>query len=169
MCGAAHILHRAKEYAGLKKNIFPHLLRHSRALECAKKGYNNQVMNKMFGWSDGSEMAGWYISLAQSDVEEVVLEKEGLAEEIKTESSIKKLDLVKCPKCEKELGAGTKFCTCGFILDDIEAQKADLQKEEKALNTMQELITKLSSLESKGFDLQQFNRFMESWVKANGK
>ncbi len=167
LAGASHILQRAKANLKLNKRIFPHLLRHSRAVECAKKGYNNQVMNKMFGWSDGSDMASWYISLAQSDVEEVVLEKEGLASEIKHEQSTKRLDLITCPKCEREWGAGTKFCTCGFVLDDQEANKIDLQKEEKALQMMQTLLKNFRELEQKGIDFKQFSEFMEAWVKAN--
>ncbi len=43
------------------------------------------------------------------------------------------------------------------------------EKQAKALSTMQALIAELKNLEAKGFDLQQFNRFMESWTKANGK
>jgi len=163
--GGNHILQRAKRNSKIKKHVFPHLLRHSRALECAKKGYNNQVMNKMFGWSDGSDMAGWYISLAQSDVEEVVLEKEGLADEIKTDKSIKKLDLILCPKCDREWSAGTKFCTCGFVLDELEAQKADVKKDEKALQLMQEMLKSMNSLQQKGVDFKQFSEFMEKWTK----
>ncbi|MBN1941581.1 MAG: site-specific integrase [Candidatus Diapherotrites archaeon] len=167
--GASHILRRAKVNSKLKKKVFPHLLRHSRALECAKKGYNNQVMNKMFGWSDGSDMAGWYISLAQSDVEEVVLEKEGLASEIKPDRAIKKLDLLKCPKCSLEWSAGTKFCTCGFILDELEAQKVDVERGDKALNLMHALAENFKELEKRGFDLKQFSEFMQAWNKENQK
>jgi len=126
-------------------------------------------MNKMFGWSDSSDMAGWYISLAQSDVEEVVLEKEGLASEIKSESSSKKLDLIRCPKCEREWGAGTKFCTCGFVLDELEAQQADFGRDGKALQLMQGILENFKKLENKGIDIKQFGEFMENWVKAGGK
>lgn len=164
--GATHIIERAKSHSKLQKRVFPHLLRHSRALECAKKGYNNQVMNKMFGWSDGSDMASWYISLSQSDVKDVILAKEGLASEIKQEQSIRRLDLIICPKCEREWGAGTKFCTCGFVLDVQEANKVDLQKDEKALELMKVILKNMKVLEQRGIDPAKIGEFIEMWSKA---
>lgn len=154
---AARIVMRAAKAAGLKKKVWPHLLRHARALECAKKGYNNQVMNKMFGWSPQSKMASWYISLSESDVEEVVLTKEGLADVVKKETS-QCLNMIDCPRCKKEWSAGTKFCTCGALLD-LKTAIEVTEKREKDDKLAPALMSEMGRLQKQVHEMyEEMNR-----------
>lgn len=54
--------------AGMKK-ITPHILRHSRATELAKKGITEAQMRIFFGWSPTSTTPSKYIHLCGADVE----------------------------------------------------------------------------------------------------
>ncbi|MDD5162714.1 MAG: tyrosine-type recombinase/integrase [Candidatus ainarchaeum sp.] len=158
---------RIKKMAGIKKPVNPHAFRHARATDCARRGYQESLMRKMFGWANASNMPSVYIHLVSKDVKDKLLSDAGLEQSYTQTSNA--LDLIDCPKCGKKYGAGTKFCTCGFILDEKEAQNNSSDKNENALATMQTLISEVKQLEAKGFDLQQFNKFMESWAKANTK
>ena len=120
-------------------------------------------MNKMFGWSDSSDMASWYISLSKTDVREVVLQKEGLADEVKKDLSTDALNLISCPKCGLEHGAGTKFCTCGFVLDEREAIKLDLKKEEKSIEMMNSVLRDVEQLKEQGLDFKEIAEFLRIW------
>jgi len=161
--GARHIIRRAIKNTSLTKHVWPHLLRHSRALECAVKGYNNQVMCKMFGWSENSDMPGWYINLSNSNVKQVVLEKEGLASEVE-DNSMHDLDTVTCPNCSQEHSAVTKFCTCGFVLDELEVQKLDVNRMQKAMYLLQAAMKDIEGLKAKGLSQEQFEEFINNYT-----
>lgn len=158
---------RIKRLAGIKKPANPHAFRHARATDCARRGYQETLMRKMFGWSKDSNMPSTYIHLVSRDVKDKLLSDAGLEEDYKQKSNA--MDMIECPKCSKKYGAGTKFCTCGFVLDEREAQKVDGQRHEKALELVQGLLKSVKELEHKGIEFKQFSEFMETWVKANGK
>lgn len=68
---------RAGERAGLKKDVHPHLFRHSAATERARLGWNEGQMRAFFGWSRTSDMPTRYVHLAGLDYEEIELERRG--------------------------------------------------------------------------------------------
>jgi len=158
---------RIKKLAKIKKPVNPHAFRHARATDCARRGYQESLMRKMFGWSKDSSMPSVYIHMVSRDVKNKLLSDAGLEETYQNQN--KAMDLIECPKCGKKHGAGTKFCTCGFVLDEREAQKIDVEKEGKALSMMQNLLQNMRQLERKGVDFKQFSEFMENWVKASEK
>ena len=57
---------------------------------------------------------------------------------------------------------------CGSALNDESAMQIIENKHEQSLSVMSEVIRQFKELENKGFDLQQFSKFMERWAKANG-
>jgi hypothetical protein len=57
--------------------VNPHLLRHTRATEAARSGWNEEQMRKFFGWAPGSPMPSTYTHLTAEDMRERVLKDRG--------------------------------------------------------------------------------------------
>ena len=71
------MLKETAERCGIKKRIHPHLFRHSRATHLANKLTESQ-MRIFFGWTGGSKMSATYVHLSGRDVDEAILEMNGL-------------------------------------------------------------------------------------------
>lgn len=102
--------------AGIKKRIYPHLFRHSRATALANKLTESQ-MKEHFGWVQGSDMASTYVHLSGRDVDNALLKLQGLVQVEETKSE--KLNVRICPRCKDHNAPVSRFCTkCGLPLDE---------------------------------------------------
>jgi integrase len=122
--------------AGIKKRIYPHLFRHSRATALACKLTEAQ-MKEHFGWVQGSDMAATYVHLSGRDVDNALLKMQGLVqtEEAKSE----KLNVRICPRCKDHNAPVSKYCTkCGLPLDENLIAKVEEAKA-KTNNIMNKL------------------------------
>ncbi len=100
--------------AGIKKRIYPHLFRHTRATRLLAK-VPESIGAKYMGWVNGSKMIAVYVHLASEDVEEAILKMYG----IKTSSNGKDLEVKQCPRCLKINTATSRFCSrCGLPLTE---------------------------------------------------
>jgi len=125
----SHVLKNAAEKAGIKKRIYPHLLRHSRATIMAKS-MTDASMKHYFGWSQNSNMAGVYIHMSGKDTDDAVLMANGI--EIKKETRISVLTPAKCLRCGMINETTNKFCkSCGIPLTSEEAERIIKDDEEK--------------------------------------
>ncbi len=135
------ILKRAAKKAGIRKNVHPHLLRHSRATKLANVMSDSQLKNYL-GWIQGSKMASIYIHMSGKDTDEAILKTNGLEirKEIQKEPGLKPID---CMRCQTVNVATNRFCNiCGLILDkkmQSEVLVSDMKKSE-ANNLMDELF-----------------------------
>jgi len=114
--GARSLLKRLAERTGLKKRIYTHLMRHSRATELATILTEAQ-MKEHFGWVPGSYMPSTYVHLSGRDVDGTILKAHGISfdEDARSGAAI---TLIKCPRCSKEITSEDQFCpACGMILD----------------------------------------------------
>jgi len=68
----ARVLSRSALRAGIKKQIHPHLFRHSRATHLASRLTEAQL-KEMFGWAAGSDQAATYVHLSGRNVDDAVL------------------------------------------------------------------------------------------------
>lgn len=66
-------LKKTTRIAGLRKKVYPHLFRHSRASELAQKLKESQLRVFM-GWGAASDMPRIYIHLSAQDVDKAILE-----------------------------------------------------------------------------------------------
>jgi len=135
------ILRKAGKRAGIKKRIYPHLLRHSRATYLAKHLTEAQI-KEYLGWTQSSRMPAIYVHLSGRDTDSAILKLYG----IKLEDNSKETQELKpkvCARCNTSNEATNKFCkTCGMILDSNmreEIIKNEL-KREKLNRIMNELI-----------------------------
>ncbi len=62
--------------AGLRKRVYPHLFRHSRATELANV-LTDQQMKQYFGWGKDSAMVGRHTHLSGKETDKAILEYYG--------------------------------------------------------------------------------------------
>jgi site-specific recombinase XerD len=125
------ILKQAAKDAGIKKRIYPHLLRHSRATFLATM-MSDASMKHYFGWTQGSNMASVYITMSGKEMDDSILRASGV--EIKKEQKKTPLEPKKCLKCRTINEPTNRFCKiCGLPLSQEEAErilKADTERQQ---------------------------------------
>jgi len=122
------MLKRLAERSGLKKRIYTHLMRHSRATELATILTEAQ-MKEHFGWVPGSYMPSTYVHLSGRDVDGAILKAHGISVDEAARSGAA-ITLTKCPRCSKEITSEDQFCAaCGIVLN---AQVAVQLEDERA-------------------------------------
>lgn len=120
---AKAMLKETAQKAGIKKRVYPHLFRHSRATFLANFLTEAQL-KQHFGWAQASDMASTYVHLSGRDVDNTLLKLQG----IKTEKQENEVVLKKiiCQRCGANNSPGSKFCMrCGSPLDPESALKLD--------------------------------------------
>jgi site-specific recombinase XerD len=132
---ACDLLKKAAEKAGIKKRVYPHLFRHSRATHLANHLTEAQ-MKQYFGWVQSSKMAATYVHLSGRDIDNAILKMYGFQIEEKREENFK---LIRCPRCKQNNSPGTKFCNyCSLVLDPQTAMKLEetQRKADELLNAL---------------------------------
>lgn len=104
---ACEMLKETAIRAGIKKRIYPHLFRHSRATFLANHLTEAQ-MKQYFGWVQGSNMATTYVHLSGRDVDNALLKLQGIDTPEKTKET--RLRVVTCARCERKNSSTSKFC-----------------------------------------------------------
>ncbi len=112
------VLDRAKRKAGIKKRVYPHLFRHSRATHLAQD-FTEQELKVIFGWSGGSRMPATYVHLSGGDIDRKILEKRGIiirGEECEKEQPLR---LKMCQNCKEKNSPNANFCmVCGAAISN---------------------------------------------------
>ena len=127
-------LRRICKRAGIKKRIYPHLFRHTRATRLLAK-VPETIGAKYMGWINGSKMVGVYVHLASEDVDEAILKMHG----IKTNNNNKDLEVIQCSRCMQVNPATSRFCSrCGLPLTEGAIQEIEEWEKRKneALNEL---------------------------------
>lgn len=115
------ILKTSAKNAGIKKRVYPHLLRHSRATNYASK-MSEASMKHYFGWTQSSRMVGRYIHMSGKATDDAIFAINGIQPE--KEKVKQELQPRKCERCKTTNPSTHKFCKlCGFPLDKEEAEK----------------------------------------------
>lgn len=120
--------------AGIKKPVYAHLIRHSRATQLAKH-LTEQQLKTYLGWTAGSSMASIYVHLSGQDIDPAILKMNGIEVE-DTHTSGFKVD--RCPRC-KELNPETSsYCgKCGLPLKEEMRATVDRAEAEGEVLLMQ--------------------------------
>jgi integrase len=126
--------------AGIERNIYPHLFRHTRATICGKMlKWNEATMRIYFGWAKDSNMPTVYTHMNDDDVNQLLLREAGIiGKEIADETDIKDKE---CPRCHSKNPFDAKYCnTCSLILDsNIAAKHSKIVKvSDEIMDTAQE-------------------------------
>jgi ribosomal protein L40E len=166
---AKEVLKKIAKKAGIKKRVYPHLFRHSRATYLANHLTEAQ-MKQYFGWVQGSEMASVYVHLSGRDVDNALLKLNGL--EVRGEKG-EQLKAFICPRCKARNSPDARFCVnCGMCLDPKTAVqledlrvKADMLMNELVKNpeVLNALLKGIEKLKEDGSNL-----FFNSEIINNG-
>lgn len=134
--GAISLLKELADRAGIRKRLYPHLFRHSRATHLANHLTESQL-KQHFGWTQGSNMASVYVHLSGRDVDHALLELNGI--NLRKEKQPEDFQAIDCPRCKNKNSPISKFCNCCGLALDI---KSAIQLDE-ARNRADRLITEL--------------------------
>ncbi len=141
--GVRKIIMSCGERAGVSKRLNPHNFRHSRASHLANKLTEAQ-MCMYFGWAMGSDMPATYVHLSGRDIDNAILEINGIKERDESKEEFKS---VVCARCELVNGVGVDFCSrCRLPLNEKSA--LEVQEKEKQFlkgiteNMVEEMINK---------------------------
>jgi site-specific recombinase XerD len=133
------ILKSAGKRAGIKKRIYPHLFRHSRATRLASI-MSEASMKHYLGWSQSSKMCGIYIHMNGKETDDAILMANGI--ETSKEKPKPMIEPKKCFKCSTVNEITNRFCKiCGMPLNKEDAQKIinadiDRQKADEIMNKL---------------------------------
>lgn len=104
------IIKSTAQKAGIKKRVYNHLFRHSRATEYA--GFMSQAQLEMhMGWEHGTDMSAVYLHLQGNQVDNAILEHYGL--KIRDDED-KELKPIKCNRCKTVNGPTSDFCSLWY-------------------------------------------------------
>ena len=127
--GAAKILRVIAKKAQITKRVNPHSFRHARATNYANK-LTEQQLKAFFGWTGGSKMASTYVHLSGRDIDNAVMQANGV--KIPENTIEPRLKVQTCPKCRTPNGIDFSYCTrCGSPLDIVTVLNA--QKTESSM------------------------------------
>jgi len=139
----SQMLKRTARRSGLKRKIWPHLFRHTRATELAKS-MNPVLLCKQFGWKPHSRMPSVYLHLDTSDLKDDYANSIG-------EKKVEKEKIASCPKCDKEVKLHQSVClSCGQDLDFVSVQitKKEKREDENLKKMALEMLQNLLASES---------------------
>ncbi len=138
-----NVVIKIAELAQIHKRCNPHSFRHSRATYMANHLTEFQ-MNQYFGWIQGSDMPSTYVHMSGREVDNAILQMNGIETGIKKEES--KLQPRICTRCDTINSADSKHCNkCGGILDiktlmEIEQKEAEQLKDRSQVDMIMGLI-----------------------------
>lgn len=150
------LISKLAKKADVKKRVYPHLFRHTRATHLSEH-FTDAQLDEYFGWVQGSKQPSTYVHLSGKNIDSAVLKLYGLKEEEKRKEEFTPK---KCFRCEKMNPPTGKFCLrCGAPLDLDTAMK--IEKERDRMDTI------MTSLMKKMLDNPDIRSFIERELKAD--
>ncbi|MBI4044783.1 MAG: tyrosine-type recombinase/integrase [Candidatus Diapherotrites archaeon] len=157
--GLQGLMWKLKDRAGIQKRVHPHLLRHTRLTELAKK-LTEQELKMYAGWSPESRMASQYVHLSGRDIDNSILRINGIIPD-QVQEEQQELKPHVCARCQQKNPATARFCyKCSAVLDiktalelhdtqekDAEALMVYLQQTQEQFN---EALNRLQKLKNEG-------------------
>lgn len=135
--GMKAIIQRTAKRAGIRKRIYAHLFRHSRATDLAGKLTEAQL-KEFFGWVQSSRQAATYVHLSGRDVDDALLRIYGLKKSEEADNA-KQLKPKTCARCKSQNSYSSEFCNrCGMPVDLRSAYNAESERNawDKVMNEL---------------------------------
>lgn len=111
----------------LRRNVYPHLFRHTRVTHLMKK-MKESPLKQLMGWTKDSRMLGVYDHLDDSDAMDEYMQLYGLVPRKNDEVP---LDItIECPRCGMQNMQNAIYCNrCGFLLKIEHVEKVKQAEE----------------------------------------
>jgi len=136
--GVYGILKRTSSKAKIRKNIYPHILRHSRLTELAKR-IPESMLRKVAGWKPNSNMVEIYVHYNNQAVDDILLSKVYNKKDINGENKPDVLRPVVCNRCKAENSPESDYCSkCYYPLNEKSIHDLEVVK-----NAIAEVIANL--------------------------
>ena len=134
------LIKKVAEKAGLRKDVWPYLFRHTTLTNMAKV-LTEARLEQFAGWVHGSRMTARYVHFSARDLEDAMLELHGIKGKDENGGVLK---ATVCPRCGERNAPDALRCSfCGYILD----AKLALEAEEKRVERLEEVLKRLERLE----------------------
>jgi site-specific recombinase XerD len=134
------LMRKLEKKSAIKKRLYPHMFRHSRASHLASV-FTEAQMKEYLGWVQSSDMAAVYVHLSGRDVDDTLLKVHGLKSGEEEEKE--KFKARKCDRCEYINEPMARFCVrCGQVLDvktAIELEERAKEAEERVYEILEEI------------------------------
>jgi len=126
--GVWFLLKDLAKLAGIKKRVYPHLLRHTRLTELAKLGFTEAELRVFAGWSGGSKTPEIYIHLSSRDIDDKLLAVHGKIALKDVDKELLKPQV--CYRCNEENPISLSFCKkCHYPLSIKGMEKVEAWKK----------------------------------------
>ena len=159
------LLHRIEKKAELKRRIYPHLFRHTRATLLASN-LKEAPLESQMGWTHGSKMTQTYVHFSKTDIDKAVLRAYGIVipEDGK---GIGETLPKKCERCSMLNESDSKFCKrCGLPLEkEILAKYDEGRKEIEQRLLESDTIDNPTKLMIKNFDDTFKDKILEAVIQ----
>lgn len=124
------IINRIADRAGLEKNVYPHLFRHTAITRMVLEEIHPQNIKRMVGWTGDSDQFETYVSLADDMNNDALREAHGLPTSDEGIPVIGRPTLERCPECNDELPEGSETClSCNQPLTHAAAEAEEESEE----------------------------------------
>lgn len=129
--GLRYLLRETVKRTNIKKRVWIHGFRHSRATHLSEH-LTEQQMKLYLGWTAGSDMPAVYCHLSGKDMDKAVKAMYGIEE---IENPIDSMKPGKCPRCGEMNVSNALYCfKCGLPLtaqaaSDISVESSNISKE----------------------------------------
>lgn len=151
------IIAQIAKRVGIKKRVYPHLFRHTRATHLAKF-MTEQELKVYFGWTQNSHMASVYVHLSGKDIEDKILAINGIKPLEHGEAP--RIPTKRCPRCGEVNSIGNRFCfKCSNPLDAKTIEKIEAIR--KIVSDITLHVLKVMEKERVGE--KELERVVEEW------
>ncbi len=125
-------LKKTLQRAGIKRRIYPHLFRHTRATLLASR-VTEAPLEAQMGWVHGSRMTRTYVHISGRDQDNAILKAYGI--DVPEDKPIEINKPIVCPRCKEPNDSKSRFCwKCGMVLDKSITENK-LKQEAKLIET----------------------------------
>jgi integrase/recombinase XerD len=146
------IVKQTARRAGMNRDVWPYLFRHSRLTFLADK-LTESKLDQFAGWTMGSKMARTYVHFSGRDLDASVLSVYGIKTDEHNNESI--LKPAACPRCQNVLMPDQKRCPqCGLVVDPVLAAKLEARAADRERKEVQELARRIERIEGELNSLQ---------------
>jgi len=119
---------KAAREAGINKDVWPYLFRHSQLTALADK-LTDSKLSLFAGWDLGTRMVKRYVHWSGRELDNTILAIHGLADQVKSNNV---LSLRVCQRCGKHNSPTDPRCVnCGLILNRELAMEVEYDIEER--------------------------------------